>query len=806
MYDLLGCGTRGAVNHPWKVCAAWIALAVALTAAAPNWRNQSQDDDIRFLPASCPSVRGFQLLEQAFPQDVFASRAVVTVERPDAPLTPDDYTLVDRMAAAVDDLRRAEPELKIGGVVSHRDGLVGSRLVSADRQSVLIQVSLGTPYMAVQTRATVDRVEERLRAVLADAGADAPTAYVTGPAGIGRDLVRASAEGLDHTTVATVALVVIVLLLVYRSPLLALVPLVTIGVSVWVALELLALVTLIPGVHLVNVSQVFAIVILFGAGTDYCLFLISRYREELETGKPGPPALHRSVRAVGGALAASAGTVICGLGLMGFAEFAKVRCAGPVIALALAVGLAASLTLTPALLRLLGRSVFWPGRIQTRKQGDMETGRHNTSPCLLVSLSPCRRGFWNRVSHAVVARPGWVFAAALAVLLPFAGLGLWVRPTFSPIGDLAPSSGSVLGLGAIRRHFTAGETGPLTVLLASDTDWDAPAGRALVQHLSRGFALLDNVAEVRSLTQPLGRPLPELPKAGPSLLGNLLHWSGAGAGFINPLKAARDHYLATRADGPGRYVTRLDVVLKSDPFTPESAATLEAVETWLSDFLPPRTQATGPVRAECYGVTVQTRDLAAVIARDRVRVNGLVLSGIFLILLVLVRRLWLAAYLLATVLLSYYATLGLTALFATAWAGKPLGEVEWRVPFFLFTILVAVGEDYNILMVTRALQERKRHGPTEGVRRGLARTGGTITACGVIMAGTFATLMLAGLGTLVQIGFALGVGVLLDTLLIRPFLVPAFMLLVWRTEEQPPDMLPLRPLTRAPVRPFRRAA
>jgi RND superfamily putative drug exporter len=785
MYDLLG---RWAVNHPWKVCAAWVALAVALTSAAPNWRNQSQDDDIRFLPTACPSVRAFQMLEQAFPQDVFASRAVVAVERSAGALTAADLALADRMADALDDLRRVEPELKIGGVVSRRDGLVGSRLVSADRQSVLIQVSLGTPYMAVQTRTTVDRVEDRLRAVLASAGPDVPQVYVTGPAGIGRDLVRASAESLDHTTIATVALVVAVLLLVYRSPLLALVPLVTIGVSVWVALELLALVTLIPGVHLVNVSQVFAVVILFGAGTDYCLFLISRYREELESGKLGPLALHRSVRTVGGALAASAGTVICGLGLMGFAEFAKVRCAGPVIALGLAVGLAASLTLTPALLRLFGRAVFWPARPTPRTAGGRPSG-----------------ALWDRISRGVVARPGWVFAAALAVLLPFTGLGLCVKPTFSPIGDLSPSSGSVLGLEAIRRHFTAGETGPLTVLLAADSDWDSPAGRALVQHLSRGFALLDNVAEVRSLTQPLGQPLPELPKSGPALLGNLLHWSGTGGGFINPLKAAKEHYLATRPAGPGRSVTRLDVVLKTDPFAPESAATLETVETWLRDFLPPRTQATGPVQAECYGVTVQTRDLEKVIERDRTRVNGLVLGGIFLILLVLVRRLWLAGYLLATVLLSYYATLGLTALFATAWGGKPLGQVEWRVPFFLFTILVAVGEDYNILMVTRAMQERKRHGATDGIRRGLARTGGTITACGVIMAGTFATLTLAGLGTLVQIGFALGVGVLLDTLLIRPFLVPAFMLMIWRSEEQP-DTVPLRPLTRLPPRPSRRAA
>jgi RND superfamily putative drug exporter len=175
--------------------------------------------------------------------------------------------------------------------------------------------------------------------------------------------------------------------------------------------------------------------------------------------------------------------------------------------------------------------------------------------------------------------------------------------------------------------------------------------------------------------------------------------------------------------------------------------------------------------------------MAAVIEHDRLRVNGFVLLGVFLILLVVVRKHWLALYLLATVLLSYYSTLGATALFATWFAGKPLGEVEWRVPFFLFTILVAVGEDYNILMVSRCLEERRRWGTREGIRRGLARTGGTITACGVIMAGTFSTLMLGRLGTLVQIGFALGLGVLLDTLVVRPFLVPAFMLLIWRDDE-----------------------
>ena len=143
-------------------------------------------------------------------------------------------------------------------------------------------------------------------------------------------------------------------------------------------------------------------------------------------------------------------------------------------------------------------------------------------------------------------------------------------------------------------------------------------------------------------------------------------------------------------------------------------------------------------------------------------------------------------YLLLTVLFSYLATLGATALMGLVWSGQVLSQVDWRVPFFLFTILLAVGEDYNILIISRILQERKRADVKTSVQQALARTGGTITSCGLIMAGTLGTLMLAGLGTLVQTGFALALGVLMDTFVVRPFLVPAFVLLTWR------DRLPLK--------------
>jgi RND superfamily putative drug exporter len=777
MFKFLG---RFTAAYPWFICAAWLVLGVALTLLAPSWEERAQDDDIRFLPARCASVRGYKLLKEAFPEDVFASRVVFAIERQEGPLTDEDLALVDDMVQDLEQLRQQKPTLQIGRVYSHRDPFIGERLISKDHQCTLIQVALGTPYLAIQTRDTVDRGDALVRDRLARASPDSSglAVYTTGPAGIGRDLTNAGQHSLDNTTLATVVLVIIILLLVYRAPVLALVPLATIACAVWVALKILALCTLIPGFHLVNISQIFAVVLLYGAGTDYCLFLISRYREELASGQPRTQALARSVGGVGGALAASAATVICGLGLMGLAEFAKVRSGGPAIAVSLAVALLASLTLAPALLEILGKWVFWPFGVPRAKRQQHQ------------DLS--RVGLWGWLSQQVVARPLAIACVAGLVLLPLAWLGCKVKPTYRATGELANTASSVEGLAVIQRHFTAGEVGPITVLLESASDWNSKPGREVLSQLTEGFGYLPNVAEVRSLTHPLGEPLAEVEAARPdaspfgALLGGVLN------GVNERLRAkAREHYAVRLPGKPGdnhpRYVTRLDVILNTDPFAPASQPGLRLIETWVHQELPNTIQGLEPVRGEVYGITVNARDLAEVTEGDRVWINTLVVAGIFLILWLLVRRerfSWLlAGYLLVTVLLSYLATLGATTLLAHWWDGRPLGEVDWRVPFFLFVILVAVGEDYNILLLSRALQERKRHGGVEGTRRALARTGGTITSCGLIMAGTFGTLMLGGLNTLVQIGFALAFGILLDTFVVRPFLVPAFTAWLWRNDK-----------------------
>jgi len=774
MFERIG---RIAATYPKTICLVWILLGVTLSLVAPHWDTRTHDDDVRFIPERFTSVRAHLILEKAFPQDVVASRIVFVLEREEEALSPADFLVVDALVQDVEQLRRDAPELKLGKVEYYKEGLCGPRLTSGDQQCTLIAVSLESPYLALATMKAVDRIEQvaRQRFTLEESKPGL-NLYTTGSAGIGRDLTHVAGSSLEDTTLATIALVVIVLLLVYRAPLLAMIPLATIAVSVWVALNTLALLTNVPGVHLVNITKIFAIVILYGAGTDYCLFLVSRYREELEAGHDVPEAVARSVGGVGEALAASAGTVMVGLGLMAVAEFAKVRYAGPAIALGLGVALLASLTLTPALLRLFGKAAFWPRR----------------DPAAASLAAPrrwpsVRLGFWDWVSHKVAQRPGWVWGVSVAIILPFIIIGMRVKTSYRATGELSPQTSSLQGLTALQRHFTAGEIGPVTVLMVADHDWTDPRGQMEIEQISRSLAVLPNVAEVRSLTQPMGLPIPSfLPIPEDGSLTNRF-WAAVQPhldGFFGFMRdQSGDQFVGTLAgDSPDsvRHVTRVDVILRSDPFDPVSTDTLRLIEASLSDRVNRHHFVEGNVQTELFGITANTRDLAEVTESDRARVNMMVVVAIFIILLALVRRIGLACYLLVTVLASYFAALGVTVLAGALWTGAPLPSVDWRVPFFLFTILVAVGEDYNILLISRALEERKKYGAVEGMRRALSKTGGAITSCGLIMAGTFATLMLAGLNTMLQIGFALAIGVLIDTFLVRPFLVPAFCMLFWK--------------------------
>jgi RND superfamily putative drug exporter len=758
----------------WVILLGWLVFAVPLFALAPSWDRVSRDDDVRFFPAAFPSVVGQELLERGFPQDAASSQVVVIGERRDGILTHADFEFLDaRLVPLLNDAREREPVLGIKRIDTHLTPVIGPRLVGARRdgpvagQAALTIISLNGTYQSKATRLAVNRLEALLRTL-----PPPPRGLelaLTGSAMVGHDMNEASNRSIANTTYTTIALVVAILLVVYRSPVLALIPLLTIALSAATSLKSIALLTFLPGLkfQVINITNIFVIVVLFGAGTDYCLFLIARYREELIRGRSRLEALREAIVQVGGALVASAGTVIIGLGMLWFSSFAKIQYTGPAIALSLAMALVAALSLAPVLLYWLRGAVFWPFAQPHHIKGhDREQESVEQLPLA---------GFWLAVANQVVRHPVTILSLCVLALAPLAVVGARTKPNYSQLADLSDDQPSVQGSRIVRNYFAVGELSPTLILVENPAmSYRSEEGRRAIADLSKRLESIPAVAEVRSVSQPLGKPV-----RSPAP-GSFLQRVAAQA-----MRAAVDsRYVSTTPvhEGDRNHITRIDVVFKSDPFSEAALGGLEQVEEILRQAVAPGQPLAGATAFGLAGATAMVEDLKKVTTADEHRMYVLVTLGVYAVLVVLLRRPGICLYLIATVVLGYLASLGLTELvFKALHAGpEPWVGLDWKVGFFLFVILVAVGEDYNIFLMARVIEEERKHGVTEGTRLAVAHTGGIISSCGLIMAGTFGSMLTGSLTTLRELGFALGLGVLLDTFLVRTILVPAFVVLMDR--------------------------
>lgn len=767
------------------VLAGWILLAAVVHWAAPRWDDVTRDGDFAYLPDQMTSVQGERLLEAAFPEGLSKSQIILVVARQDGPLQGVDYAVADLL---VDQYTPAEDGAgPIVDVLSHRTEAIGEKLVSPegpDGQALLILLNLRNEFMAVDNMALIESIFSRISELRQSA--DFPEGLevgVSGSAAVGSDMLMAASESIENTERTTVLLVILILLLVYRSPGLVIIPLVTILASVSMATDLVAMLTQLSGYFewfdfkVFKTTRIFIVVILFGAGTDFCLFLIARYREELERGLAPPAAIAEALGRVGDALAASAMTTILGLGVMVFCDFGKFRNSGPAIALCLAVALVACLSLAPALLRASGRTVFWPFGIrvaagQNQRRDDQEPGTAAQPGSSIFS------GFWNWLSYRIVARPGLILVGSLLILAPFAYAGLSVEVTYDLLSELQPDRTSVRGTRLLERYFPSGETGPVTVLAYNKEGGFQPGEdrwEKMQQLPDKLYALeyvdqqtgksVRPITSVRSIFEPLG----ERPR-GAGLLGVIRK----RVIQANPL--AKTTYLAQAPEYQGK-VTRLDLVLAYDPFSMESIRLLNHIEQYLLQLSrDPQSEWYG-TEFHFVGTTAGIRDLRSITSSDLVLIQQLVPIAVMAVLIVLLRRPAICFYLILSVLLGYFVTMGISEILFSWLYGETYHGLDWKVPMFLFVILIAIGEDYNIYLATRVFEEQKRLGITEGLRVALVKTGGIITSCGIIMAGTFASMTTGTLRAMQELGFALSLGVLLDTFFIRTILVPAFLLL-----------------------------
>ncbi len=652
-------------------------------------------------------------------------------------------------------------ELPIIDVWTRYTDVVGSKLRSRDRAAELVVVRLSQEFMATDNIRVLQDVEAELDRVRSHA--DFPEGLVlgiTGSAAVGGDMLRSAAESIQNTELYTVVLVVLILTVVYRSPLLVAIPLVTILVSVAVATACVAALTQlhrVPGwewwnFKIFTTTRIFVVVILFGAGTDFCLFLISRYKEELERGRSGASAVSWALHGVGDALTASALTTIIGLATMFFAQFGKFRNSGPAIGLCLAVTLAACLSLAPALLSALGPAVFWPfgfvrGGDSAAKPGFSQKDR-----------------FWERLARLIVNWPGRILAASILLMTPLAVLGTHVQVTYDFLSELGATRPSKRGAEQMRRHFPVGETGPVVVLVhVPGRDLDSGPGKQALGELTSAL-YVDGVSSVRSLSEPRGEP-----PTGFSLK----------KAALQSHELTRSLYLSKVSQLNGD-VARLEVVLKYDPFSIAAIGVLNEISRLAETLGTDSGSYWHGAEFSFAGTTSAIRDLREVTRGDNRRIQVLVVLAVLAVLLVILRRPIVCFYLILSVLFSYYVTMGATQLAFQMIYGETYHGLDWKVPLFLFVILVAIGQDYNIYLVTRVFEEQASHGLFGGLRRAIVRTGGIITSCGVIMAGTFVSMTTGSLRGIVELGFALSLGVMLDTFVVRPVLVPAFLALLFR--------------------------
>ncbi|HEU4462645.1 MAG TPA: MMPL family transporter [Solirubrobacterales bacterium] len=687
------CGVVAGTRGRWLTVAVWLLLGAAGLLAHAHIDDVTAAGQSSFLPEDSESTRALDALQHASSgsEDV---PVVIVFERPGG--------LSEKEIAAIGRIGDGLGKLGLSGATPIVDPFSGeyrndlsevARLangvgpVSKDGEAALLVLAID----AADRGAVVSGVEQ-IRRYLRAHEQPGVRAFVTGPGGIAADLERVAEDAGRTLLIATLGLVLILLLAVYRAPVLALLPLLVVGLAYLVAIGVAYLLIEADWIVVNTEGTMLLLVLVFGAGTDYSLLLVHRYREELGKGAPAGEALGLAVRETRPAIAASGGTVIAAMLVLLVADLESTHWLGPVLAIGIAVMLAAAFTLLPALLAILGDRAFWPASTPSPRQAS----NSDTSRGL---------GIWERVAGLVRRRSGRIIVGVLALLAVLALGNLTNHGTLGFGQGVTKPTDSSRGTEALERHFPAGLGSPLTAVVKTE---EAPL---VAKELER----LDSVQLV------LPTPVPS--DAAEAVIVLVLRGSPYGSGAETAVEEIRDRLHAV---APGGLLG---------------------------------------------GVPVENLDIEQTNSRDTKLIVPLVLLVIGLILIAVLRALVAPAYLIATVLASFAATLGLATFAFIEIFG--MDGLAFNLELMSFIFLVALGVDYNIFLMTRAREEAAVRGAREGALAALVSTGGVVTGAGLILAGTFATLTLLPLEELVQIGATIAVGVLLDTFVVRALLIPA---------------------------------
>ncbi|WP_282798300.1 MMPL family transporter [Streptomyces sp. CC224B] len=698
MFKALG---RFVVGHRWLVIISWLIAGAAVIGFAPSLTTTS--DQAEFLPKQYESIQAQKIQEKAFPKG-FTPSAIVVFSREDGrALTAADSAKVDKVGKAL----KAKKYEKVEQVVTAPP--------SPHKKVQTVMVSMADVKAGDKGQQhAVEDMRDDLKSLVAKSGLKAG---VTGDAATQLDNEEASKKADSLIFLGTIILIVVLMTIIFRSPTITILTIVGITLVSQVANGLIA--TCAKVFHLKADSSVSSllIVVLFGVGTDYILFLMFRYRERLRLGEDPKTAMVSAVGRVGEAIASAAGAVVvCFLALL-LSSLSFLVSMGPALAIAIGVTLLACLTLIPAVISLMGTKVFWPSKSWQREP---------------------RAARFGALGRSVARHPGrYVVASGLLMIVCAVG-ALGYKPTFASQEDDKSTKESQVALHTMSKDLPAGSTNPSSVLMRSTN------GKKLDERDMKAF--VDKLKQVK------------------------------GVGDASRAQVSKD---GTTAE--------FNAVLTMDPNGREAMDVVRGpLRTAAHEAAPPGTET------KVGGITSVFVDINKAVNRDFSVVFPTAAALIMLILGLLLRSAVAPVYLMVSVALGFGATLGASVLLFQEIQGQ--AGLTFFLPVIMYLFVVAIGTDYNILMVARLREEAKEGlGPREATAKSIQHAGPTVAAAGVILAGTFASMLLASDASLAQIGFAVAFGIMISAFVMAMFFTPALTALFGRAAWWPRRIRPNAP-------------
>ena len=696
----------------WLIVGIWVLLAGALSSApsANDYKVNTGEND---LPKDAQSVVASKKLEQYFPDDNGLLGLLVFYH--EQGWNPENYEQIDKVSEWITD---KTDEFAIESSVPFHF------FPNETKQAFLSEsgITLVLPVIMKDSVEMAD-INEAVNAIqyFADESLEVGSLKITGPAGIASDTIAIFSNADLVLLFSTIALVLVLLIVIYRSPLLAIIPLVAVAIVYQVVDRVLGMFAANEVFAIEAQSLSIVMILLFGATTDYCLFVFSRYREELRKTENKYEAMREAVKEVAEPIFFSGGTVFAAMLVLLLAVYGPYQNFGPVFAITIVIVLLAGLTLVPALFTIVGRRAFWPA-IPKVGEKTLEKNR-----------------FWSRIGSFVTKKP-YVAGGIVLVFLIINGLNaVSIQYSFNLIKSFPEDMNSRIGFEQLEADFPAGELAPVTVLLEKKSKYTFNN-----EELNDLEKLNENLLTLEGV---LSTTFPEM---------DVIEIGGrTGSRWLDEQEKA----------------LKFDIVLEMNPYDKEA---LDALSQWneqKNDLLAESGLSLDEYSIHFAGQTAKQADIRTINDRDTLVVIIVVTLVIFGMLIFHSRSIIAPIYMMATILLSYASALGLSwFIFENFFDYEGM---SYRIPLYAFVFLVALGVDYNIMLISRIKEENRRFSMQESVRRGVALTGGVISSAGLILAATFGVLMTQPILELFMFGFIVSIGILMDAFLVRGMLVPA---------------------------------